>query len=47
MTVSVSPARSAAQPWCTAINDDEQAESMAMLGPVRFRWYEMRLAAMK
>ena len=47
MTVSASPERSAAQPWWTAVSDDEQAESMATLGPVRPRWYEMRLAVMK
>lgn len=32
------------QAWKAAVSDDEHAVSIAMLGPRRSNWYEMRLA---
>ena len=40
------PASMCSHATCTAVNADEQAVSSARLGPLRFRQYEIRLAAM-
>src|ERR1700737_3389588 len=39
------PAKICSQARCTAVSPDEHAVSIAMLGPRRFRQWEMRLAA--
>ena len=46
MAMRQRPARICSQAMWTAVRADEQAVSIDMLGPRRFRQYEMRLAAM-
>ena len=40
------PVQMCSHAMCTAVSAEEQAVSIATLGPRRFRQYEMRLAAM-